>query len=81
MKSNLKFVTSHVGGKSKKVQKWNCLTYLYNSMCGTIELPHILCFAVPTVKHDGGGVMVWEYFPSAGTGMLVIADERIDVDK
>jgi hypothetical protein len=33
---------------------------------------------IPTVKHGGGSIMVWEYFSAAGTGRLVRIEAKIN---
>ncbi|CDQ92007.1 unnamed protein product [Oncorhynchus mykiss] len=33
---------------------------------------------IPTVKHDGGSIMVWACFSSAGTGKMVKIDGKMD---
>ena len=33
---------------------------------------------IPTVKHGGGSIMLWEYFSVAGTGRLVRLEGKMN---
>ena len=36
---------------------------------------------IPTMKHNGGSIMVWECFAVAGTGILVRIERTMNGDK
>ncbi|KAK3550834.1 hypothetical protein QTP70_006154 [Hemibagrus guttatus] len=40
--------------------------------------PHLIANIIPTVKHDGGCIMLWERFSAAGTGRLVRIEGKMN---
>ncbi|KAK3534134.1 hypothetical protein QTP86_002254 [Hemibagrus guttatus] len=42
---------------------------------------HHLANIIPTVKHGGGSIMLWECYSAAGTGRLVRIEGKMDVQR